>query len=193
MTELALDGGTSWGWVVLFLATFLSCLALPVPSSFLMLAGGAFASSGDLSLSEVLIAPFVGAVLGDALGFWIGQRAGRHLTDLRTSTLGQRAEIFLENRGAMAVFLSRWLFSPLGPYVNFLAGGTVLSYRRFLVPDLTGEAVWVTLYVTLGYMFVGQIAQIADGLGDALGMLSALAVTALLARELFRAARNKRL
>jgi membrane-associated protein len=186
MTEVALDLVTGWGWVVLFFATFLSCLAVPVPASFVMLAGGAFASTGDLDLAEVVLAPFVGAILGDNLGFWIGRRAGQRLTKLRHSAPGQRAAQYLLRRGTVAVYLSRWLFSPLGPYVNFLAGGAALPWRRFILADIAGEATWVGLYVALGYAFVGQISLIADALQDALGLLTALAVTALLAAELWR-------
>ena len=75
MTDVALELVTGYGWIILFLATFFSCLCVPVPSSFVMLAGGAFASTGDLGVSEVVLAAFAGAVLGDNTGFWLGRQA----------------------------------------------------------------------------------------------------------------------
>ena len=42
-----------YGPALLGITTFLSCLALPVPSSLMMIAAGAFVASGDLSLPMV--------------------------------------------------------------------------------------------------------------------------------------------
>ena len=190
MTDAALDLVTGYGWIVLFAATYFSCLCVPVPSSFVMLAGGAFASTGDLAMVEVLLAPFLGAVLGDNTGFLLGKHAGKRLTKLRESRLGQRALAYLTGKGSIAVFLSTWLFSPLGPYVNFVAGGTGMAWRRFLIADTLGEATWVGIYVGLGFLFVEYISLIADVLGSILGLLTAALIAGFLFREIWKVARN---
>ena len=68
------------GVPLLALATLLSCLALPVPSSLMMLAAGAFAASGDLALTGAALAALAGALLGDQLGFALG-RSGQSRLD----------------------------------------------------------------------------------------------------------------
>ena len=73
MSALALSLIADYGVPILFCVTFLSCLALPVPSSLLMLASGGFAATGDLSLTAVLLAAFIGAVLGDNSGYWLAR------------------------------------------------------------------------------------------------------------------------
>jgi len=73
MTELFLSLVIQYGVIILFVTTFLSCIALPVPASLVMLAGGGFAANGDLSLAGVLGAAYLGAVLGDQAGFRIGR------------------------------------------------------------------------------------------------------------------------
>lgn len=55
------------GWL-LAVATFLSCLALPIPASILMLAAGGFAAAGDLTLAGSAGAALAGAVAGDQAG-----------------------------------------------------------------------------------------------------------------------------
>jgi hypothetical protein len=65
-----------YGVPIVFVVTFLSCLDLPVPSSILMLTSGGFAATGDLTLSTVLAAAFIGAVLGDNAGYWIARASG---------------------------------------------------------------------------------------------------------------------
>ncbi len=190
MTNTALELVTGYGWIVLFAATYFSCLCVPVPSSFVMLAGGAFASTGDLALVEVLLAPFAGAVLGDNTGFFLGRYAGARVTKLRKSKLGQRAFAYLGRKGSIAVYFSTWLFSPLGPYVNFVAGGTAMPWKRFLIADTLGEATWVAIYVGLGFLFVEHISLIADALGSILGLLTALVVASFLFREIWTVARR---
>ena len=56
--------------------TFLSCLALPMPASLVMLTAGGFAAAGDLDLWQVLGAALLGAVLGDQLGYWAARLGG---------------------------------------------------------------------------------------------------------------------
>jgi membrane-associated protein len=69
MTEIAFALVADYGVIIVFCVTFLSCLALPVPSSLLMLASGGFAATGDLALYAVGWSAFGGAVLGDNSGY----------------------------------------------------------------------------------------------------------------------------
>lgn len=72
MTDTLLALVPEHGALVLFIATFLSCLAVPIPSSLLMLAAGAFVASGDLAALPVAVAALSGAILGDQVGYGIG-------------------------------------------------------------------------------------------------------------------------
>ena len=81
MTETAFALVADYGVIIVFCVTFLSCLALPVPSSLLMLASGGFAATGDLSLYAVGLSAFSGAVLGDNSGYWAARQLGTRLDD----------------------------------------------------------------------------------------------------------------
>lgn len=191
MTEALFQLVPVYGVWIILAATFLSCLAVPIPSSLIMLAGGAFVASGDLPVLQVVAGAWIGAGLGDQVGYWAGRKGGvrvlqraersRHARDI-----AGKARRLIEAKGGGAVFLSRWLFSPLGPYVNLLAGAGGMMWRRFTLAGALGEAVWVTIYVSLGYSFAGSINRIADLAGNAVGLLSAGLVTILLARAVFR-------
>lgn len=183
------------GWVI-FVATFLSCLALPMPASLIMLGGGAFAASGDLVLWTSALSAYVGAVAGDHTGYILGRRGGAGFVD-RLKTRGHvgdtvaKASDMLARRGVSAVFLTRWLFSPLGPYVNFISGATGLKLRYFTIGSLSGEAVWVLLYVGLGYGFAAHINEIAEVASDLAGILAGGAMTVLFGWALFRKRRAR--
>ncbi|HSF65697.1 MAG TPA: VTT domain-containing protein [Paracoccaceae bacterium] len=191
MTEDLLALVADWGaWIVLA-STFLSCLALPVPSSLVMLAAGAFVGSGDLSALTVVAAAFGGAVAGDQLGWWVGRVAGGRALPRLTARPGPRrmlgqARAALEARGWVTVYLTRWLFSPLGPYVNLLTGAAGMGWWRFTLADLAGEATWVAVYIGLGWAFAGQVAALGATLGNLTGALTAGVVAVLLGRRLLR-------
>lgn len=185
MTETLFALIADYGFWVVFTITFLSCLALPVPSSLVMLTAGAFAAAGDLVLTQVLLAAFVGAVLGDNSGYWLARAAGGRLSDWlatrpRRRALMDRARSFMDLWGGSSVFFSCWLVAPLGPYVNYVSGLTRFRWLRFALWGVAGEIVWVGLYVSLGYIFGNNITALSSLLGNISGMLvAAVAVIGL--------------
>lgn len=192
LTDTLLALLPDWGPWLVGLATLLSCLLLPVPSSLIMIAAGAFVASGDLSLGAVAGAALAGAVAGDQIGFWVGRRAGAALLGRargKSGALAERALAMLRDRGGVAVFLSRWLFSPLGPWMNLAAGAAGFARSRFTLAGVAGEAVWVGLYVGLGMVFGANLQAAADLAGSALGLLAAGTVAAALGAWLMRNAR----
>lgn len=183
MSETIFALVTSWGAIVIFASAYLSCLALPIPTSIVMLAGGAFVATGDLSLVTVFGTAWVGAVIGDQTGYVIGRYGGAPLVDRIARSPARRAVLtrarrFVDKRGTWGVFLSTWLFAPLGPWVNFIAGTAGLSWARFSVADIAGETIWVAIYVALGMSFATQIDAVADLMGNVVGVLGALGAVA---------------
>lgn len=195
MTDWLLALVPQYGLWLLAATTFLSCLALPFPASILMLTAGGFAAAGDLVLWQAFLAAAAGAVAGDQLGYWAGRGLGlSFLTRLRADPgrdrLLARADALMDRRGELAVFFSRWLVSPLGPWVNLLAGSTGYGWLRFTVTGVAGEAVWAGLYVGTGYGFAGNIQAASDMLGSALGMVGGLGAVVALGYWLFGPTRD---
>ncbi len=186
---------SSYGLPFLALITALSCLALPVPVSIVMMLSGSFVASGDFELWQVFLAAYVAALTGDQLGYWIGRGGGNLLlgwmekSPARAALIG-KAHGMLEEKGWIAIFLTRWLFSPLGPYVNFIGGAAAMNWLKFTLPGAAGELVWVTLYVGLGYFFSANISAVSDLVSSASGFLAAGAVVAFLGWRLWRSLGN---
>ena len=181
MTETVFFLVAHYGSAALFIVTFLSCLAVPVPASLMMLTGGAFAASGDLSLVTVSLAAYGGALGGDQAGYLVGQSFAGPLERWaearrgRSAMLG-RARASVEQWGGMGVFLSRWFVSPLGPYVNFAGGAGRMPWVRFSIWSAAGEMVWVALYVGLGYLFAGSLTAVAEFAADLSGLVAGAVV-----------------
>jgi membrane-associated protein len=191
MTETLLGLVVVWGGYAVALSAFLSCLLVPIPTALVMLAGGAFAASEDLSLSSVLAAAWAGAVLGDQAGYRIGRAFGPSLERLaarrpKTETAYAKARNMVSEKGEYAVFFSTWAFAPLGPYVNFAAGAGSLGAWRFTVWDALGEAIWVGFYVGLGFAFSSEITLLASITSDAVGFVTAGAGAAVLGWVLWK-------
>jgi membrane protein DedA with SNARE-associated domain len=186
-----------WGPWLLAAVTFLSCLALPVPASILMLAGGGFAAAGDLSLTAVAGGALAGAVAGDQAGYWAARAGGpaalaRLSAGPARAALVDRARALILRRGFVAVFLTRWLFSALGPYANLAAGAGGFPWGRFTLAGVAGEMVWVTLYTGAGHAFGGNLQAATEFAGSALVALAAGAVAVGLGLWLLALARAGR-
>ena len=175
MTDWLLGLVPTYGVWLLSISTFLSCLALPIPASVLMLAAGGFAAVGDLSLPVIAAGAFAGAVAGDQAGYFAGRCGGAGQLNTIGAHAGplKRAAELLSQRGGVAVFLSRWLVSALGPYVNLAAGASKMQWTKFSVFGVAGEAVWVGVYVGVGYAFAGNLAAASAMAVDVLGTLAA--------------------
>ncbi len=180
MTEYLLGLVPTYGLWLLGVVTFLACLALPVPCSILMLTAGGFVATGDLVLWQVMAAALTGAVLGDQVGYRIGLVGGHGLltrlaANPKRAALIAKAVALMDRRGAVGIFFTRWLFAPVGPWANFAAGATAFNFARFTLWAVAGEAVWVSLYVLLGYGFAGNIEAASELAGSALGILAGVA------------------
>lgn len=198
MTDWLLALVPQYGLWLLAATTFFSCLALPFPASIMMLTAGGFVAAGDLALLPTLAAAAGGGIAGDQLGFWAGRKVGTPLLDRvrrdpARDKLLKKAVVMLEAKGIVAVFLTRWLFSPLGPWVNLVTGSTGYGWHRFTAAGVAGEAVWSGLYVGMGYGFAGNITAASDMLGSVLGILAGGAAVVILGLWLRSALKAQRM
>ena len=178
MTDWLLGLVPQYGVWLMCAATFLSCLAIPALASMVMLTAGGFVSAGDLSMTTSAGAALIGAVAGDQTGYFAGRTGGAGLIEklgARAAPLAKATEM-LAKKGGLAVFFTRWLLSALGPYVNLAAGASRQPWAKFTLFGVAGEAVWVSLYVGLGYAFTGNIAAASSMAVSMLGFLAAGAV-----------------
>ena len=197
MTDTLLSLVPTYGVWLILLALPLSCLALPIPSSILVMTAGGFAAAGDLTLWQVQAAAFAGFVAGDQITYAIARAGGAPLVTRmkarpKLGPLFSKAEVMLNRRGTLAVFLSRTIFSPLGPYMGYLSGALRLHWAAFTLAAVLGAACWSLAYSLLGYVFATQITQVASLIGNAIGFILAGAAVVGLVWYLFRSWRAEK-
>ena len=116
----------------------------------------------------MLAAVIIGSLAGESVGFLLGRWFGHRI---RASKLGMRlgesnwvrAERYLERRGGVAVFASRFL-PVLHALVPLTVGMTQWRYRRFIAWTAPACVVWAAAYVTVGTLAAGGYRQISTQL-----------------------------
>ena len=156
-TEIAFASLLTYGELALGAATLVSALGLPLPATMLLLAAGAFVRQGALNWQAAVILAALGAVAGDSLSYLLGRYSGaRVMRRAQTAAKWHQARGVFQRWGGLAVFLSRFLFTPLALPVNLIAGSTRYTIWRFLGFVVLGELLWVLIFSGLGYAFADQ-------------------------------------
>lgn len=197
MTDLLLALVTQYGLIILAGTIFLAALGAPVPGTVLLVLSGAYAASGDMGPVSVVLVAFLAAVAGDVSAYAIGYKGGEWLQDkLRHSGLGKqigKAETTMDKWGGLGVFLSRWLVAPIGPTLNYVAGIGRFSWQRFVLWDVLGEVIWVSLYVGIGMLFSASALALVDMIASASWVILGGIGMWFMGKRLLKAAKHARL
>ncbi|MDZ7822698.1 MAG: DedA family protein [Ahrensia sp.] len=185
MIETVLTWFALYGVQALFIALFAGQTGIiPVPTTIIMLTVGAILVDSDVSPINTFISCLLGAVLGDQFGYAVGRAGGpklnARLQGSRWSKVLKRAENYSLKWGAIGVFLSRWLVSPVGPYLNYLVGMTKMPWLSFTAMSIVGEAIWIVGFLSIGYAFSASITKIDAVVANVTWFIGALFVTAFL-------------
>lgn len=127
-----------------------------LPGDSLLFAAGAFAALGSLDPVLLIVLLAAAAIAGDTVNYWIGAAIGpRAFTGeiklLKREHL-ERTHAFYEKHGGKTIILARFI-PIIRTFAPFVAGIGSMQYTRFLVYNVVGGAVWVTLFVLAGYFF----------------------------------------
>lgn len=138
-----------------------------LPGDSLLVVSGLFAAAGKLNISLVLLAFFLGSVIGDSTGYWTGRLMGKTLFNREKSFIFkpsrvEKAKSFFDKYGVKTIILARFVpivrtFAPL------VIGATEMSYAKFLTFSLLGSALWICSMVFAGY-FLGGVIENALGI-----------------------------
>jgi membrane-associated protein len=153
-------------WFVVFAETGLA-VGFFLPGDSLLVVSGLFAAAGKLNVAFVMLAFFLGSVLGDNTGYWTGRIMGKTLFNRESSWIFkpsrvEKAHAFFEKYGVKTVVLARFVpivrtFAPL------VVGAAEMSYCKFLFFSILGGAMWISSMVLAGY-FLGGVIERALGI-----------------------------
>jgi membrane protein DedA with SNARE-associated domain len=151
---------------------------------------GALAGEGEISVVTLGAIVFAGGTVGETLNFWLGERYGRSLlvkTGPRyriTPARLHRVEEHFERHGGVTVLVAR--FVPFARSLTpFVAGSSLMLYRRFLPWSVAGNVLWAVVGCGIGYAFyrsADAAAEVAGTVGLVVLGLLVLAAAVLLLR-----------
>ena len=196
ITDQVLAALLLYGLPVLFGVILICSIGVPFPISLMLVAAGSFVEQGEMKLWQVIAVASVGAVLGDQIAYGLSRWGGRRVINRISRKIGaeaklEQAEALTKRWSGAGIFLSRWLITALGPWVNIASGIAAYPWRRFLLWDVLGQVLWVILYVTIGYAFSNRVQAIAEILGNLTWVIVGLIVTVILGWQLVRYVRPK--
>jgi len=175
LNELLLAWVMTYGSPIVAGGLLLGAAGLPVPGTLIVIATGAFLRQEMLNLYITIPLGLVGAVTGDTLIFLLGRFARKWLQRrFGQSAAWQKANAFFIRRGGMAIYLTRWLLTPIAVPTNLVAGSSGYPFWKFFLFDLGGEVTWIVLYGGLGYAFGSQWELISDFVTNFSGLLLGL-------------------
>ncbi len=129
-----------------------------LPGDSLLVTAGLFAARGDLDIVWLNLSLIAAAIVGDAVGYWIGRRAGQALYSRPNSFFFRREHLlhthaFYERHGGKTIVIAR--FMPIvRTFAPVVAGAADMTYRRFAIFNVVGGVLWVTSMTLTGY-FLG--------------------------------------
>ena len=189
-----------YGYLAVTLFVTTEDFGIPVPGETILIAASLFAGAGRLNVVLVGVVGVLAAVVGDNIGFAIGHFGGRTLA-LRygkyvflTAERLDKAEYFFEHHGGKIIVAARFI-EGLRQANGIVAGISGMHWKRFVAFNALGAALWVGVWVSLGYLAGSYITTIYDQITRySLYVLIALAlaVAAFIAWRLWRRRARRR-
>lgn len=155
------------GAILMVGLVFAGGLGLPVPVPAVLLAAGALAGSGKLSLPGAFAGSFAALIATDLLWYQLGRRYGRGILtllcriSLEPDSCVQRTEGLFARRQGMAVLVAKFV-PGLKTVAPPLAGMLRMRLPAFLAWDGAGTLAWAAAFVGVGLLFSDQVAWAAQ-------------------------------
>ena len=133
------------------------------PGDSLLVVAGLFAAAGKLNVFVLLSTLFIAAVVGDAVGYYTGLKAGPRIFSRQKSLLFkpshlQKAHAFYEKYGGKTIIIAR--FVPIvRTFAPIVAGAAEMPYRRFFMFNVVGGFLWVFSMILAGYFLGGAVER----------------------------------
>ena len=151
----------TYGYFAVAGIIMLESMGIPLPGETTLVSASIYAgATHSMSIWLVIVAAVAGAVLGDNIGYWVGEKLGYRvllrygaragITE-RKIKLGQY--LFMRH-GGKVVFFGRFV-AVLRALAAFLAGVNRMRWTHFFVANLSGAVLWATIF-GLGAFFLGN-------------------------------------
>jgi membrane protein DedA with SNARE-associated domain len=164
---------------LLALSEAIPVIGTVVPGSTLIVAISALATGAEVNPWLLLAAATVGAIAGDGLSFWLGQRYHREILlgwplNRYPQFIG-RSEALIDRFGVASVFLARFT-AVVRAFVPLVAGILRMSPRQFYAANILSALAWAPAHVFPGVL----LAMVIRLAGASTGQLTLMIIAGLI-------------
>jgi membrane protein DedA with SNARE-associated domain len=161
-----------YGYLVLFLWVALDQAALPIPSIPLLVAAGALAGLGELSLGLVFLVTLLASIPINQFWYWLGRLRGARvlhllcILSLEPDYCVRNTEDLFRRLGALSVVVAKFV-----PGLQLLAppmsGLTAMPVAKFFWLNLLGTLLWAATFILAGYFFHAALEEVVRYFSEA--------------------------
>ncbi|MGH9057022.1 MAG: DedA family protein [Acidimicrobiales bacterium] len=175
---------STYGYWGVFVLVGLESLGIPLPGETILIAAATYAGQTHrLNVWGIFAVASAAAIIGDNVGFWIGDKGGYRLlrrygryVRLDEAKLKVGRYIF-DRHGGKVVFFGRFV-SVLRTYAAFLAGTNRMHWRKFLVYNAAGGILWAGIYTFVAYMIGNTLRHASSTINVILGAAAVVVIGA---------------
>lgn len=183
ITEAVLQYGPFVSYLALFSIIFAESgllIGFFLPGDSLLFTAGFLASQGFMNIYVLAVLCFVGAVLGDSVGYAFGHKVGKRLFKREDSIFFHKdhllkARVFYEKHGKKTIILARFL-PVVRTFAPIVAGMGDMHYPTFLAFNLIGGALWAIGLTVTGFFLGSMIPDIDKYLLPIIGGIVLLSI-----------------
>ncbi len=175
-----------YGYLAVALGILLEDFGLPTPGETLLITGAILASAGALNIYILLLLAWLGAVIGDNIGYFIGRTGGHRLMVRYGARFGvtaarlKQVEEFFERHGGWVIVFARFVVV-LRQFNGIVAGTLEMHWLHFLVLNAIGAALWVAFWGILSFWLGKGILVYVHELHLLAPLIAALVIVAVVA------------
>lgn len=127
-----------------------------LPGDSLIFAAACLSATSSLNIWVIYLLLMFAAILGDTVNYWIGHFIGPKVFESEHKFIRKeyliRTQKFYDKYGGQAITIGR--FVPIvRTFVPFVAGVAKMSYKFFIIYNILGGILWVSLFTWTGYFF----------------------------------------
>ena len=163
-----IGANSEWTFPIIFIISFGESFVFAsflFPGTTIMIAAGFLVPDGTIPFMPLVAGAVLGAVLGDAISWWLGRRYGKVLTGMwplsRNPELIERGRKFFLRFGGASVFIGRF-FGPMRAVIPLVAGITRLPAFEFWLANIGSAIVWAPAMLVPGVLGV-KAAELSGG------------------------------
>jgi membrane protein DedA with SNARE-associated domain len=148
-------------YAVLFVLVAIMGAGIPGPGDASLIAAGALAGEGKLSIWIVLATAMAAWMLGSAIGFAIGAHGGRPLLDHPGHLEKRRRKLLAKGDRAFG----RHTFAASATLPAFVSGIFHVRFWLFMLGAVVAGLFWIGIYVGISYLVGEEIAKLVGKIG----------------------------